>query len=106
MATVFVAGPTAGMTTMEFEPGGVIDLREAARAAGPGGRTTTSTTAVTTTPTGTPTARVDRRAVGEGPRGLSVLALGNWQQIVLIDFDDPPRERRHRAGRGLKHLVR
>ena len=44
LATVFVPGSTAAITTMEFEPGGVHDLRERSTAwCRPG--TTTSTTA-------------------------------------------------------------
>lgn len=93
VATAFVLGSTAALTTMEFEPGGVADLR----------------------------ALLDRLVPAEGDYehnrlnhdsnshahqratliGASEqvpviggrLALGTWQQLVLIDFDDRPRER-------------
>ena len=93
LATAFVRGSTAAVTTMEFEPGGVADLR----------------------------ALLDRLIPAEGDyehnrlnhdtnshahQRASVigaseqvpvldgdLALGTWQQLVLIDFDDRPRQR-------------
>ena len=94
VVTVFVRGSTAAVTTMEFEPGGVADLR----------------------------ALLDRQIPAEGdyehnrlnhdtnshahqrasligasdqvPVLAGRLALGTWQQLVLIDFDDRPRERK------------
>lgn len=93
LLTAFVRGSTAALTTMEFEPGGVADLR----------------------------ALLDRLVPVEGDYehnrlnhdsnshahqrasliGASEqvpvidgrLALGTWQQLVLIDFDDRERER-------------
>ena len=92
-ASAFVRGSTAAITTMEFEPGGVHDLR----------------------------ALLDRLIPVEGdyehnrlnhdsnshahqrasligaseviPVSGGRLALGTWQQLVLVDFDDRPRER-------------
>jgi len=93
LMTAFVRGSTAAITTMEFEPGGVSDLR----------------------------ALLDRLVPVEGdyehnrlnrdsnshahqrasligasehvPVADGRLALGTWQQLVLIDFDDRPRQR-------------
>ena len=93
LVTAFVRGSTAAITTMEFEPGGVADLRD----------------------------RLDRLIPVEGdyehnrlnhdtnshahqrasligaseqvPLVGGRLALGTWQQLVLIDFDDHPRDR-------------
>jgi secondary thiamine-phosphate synthase enzyme len=93
LVTAFVRGSTAAITTMEFEPGGVADLR----------------------------ALVDRLIPAEGdyehnrlnhdtnshahqrasligaseqvPLIDGRLVLGTWQQLVLIDFDDRPRDR-------------
>jgi secondary thiamine-phosphate synthase enzyme len=95
--TVFVTGSTAAVTTMEHEPGGVQDLREALARLLPEAR-----------PEGGDYAhnRLNRddnahahlRASLVGP-SLSVplvrgrLVVGTWQQVVLIDFDDRPRER-------------
>ena len=93
-ASAFVRGSTAAITTMEFEPGGVHDLQRDARAADPARAATTSTTDSTTTRTRTPTS-VPRSS--EPPRwsrsSAAASALGTWQQLVLIDFDDRPRER-------------
>jgi secondary thiamine-phosphate synthase enzyme len=95
--TVFVGGSTAAVTTMEFEPGGVADLREAlARllpAAPPGGGDYAHNRL-----NHDDNAHAHLRASVLGPsvtvplvRGR--LVLGTWQQVVLIDFDDRPRER-------------
>ncbi|MGZ5374914.1 MAG: secondary thiamine-phosphate synthase enzyme YjbQ [Solirubrobacterales bacterium] len=93
LCALFVRGSTAALTTMEYEPGGVRDLK----------------------------ALLDRLVPVEGdyehnrlnhdsnshahqrasligasetvPVQAGRLALGTWQQIVLIDFDDRPRER-------------
>jgi secondary thiamine-phosphate synthase enzyme len=93
VATVFVAGTTAAVTTMEFEPGAVVDLREVLERLIPGeadyehNRRNHDTNA-----------HAHARAAIVGP-AVSVpvvegaLALGVWQQIVLIDFDTRPRER-------------
>ena len=93
IASVFVPGATAAVTTMEYEPGGVKDL----------------------------TALLDRLIPREGdyehnrlnhdsnshahmraaivgpsetiPVVAGELRMGTWQQVVLIDFDDRPRSR-------------
>ena len=93
LVTAFVRGSTAAISTMEYEPGGVSDLR----------------------------ALLDRLIPAEGDyehnrlnhdsnshahQRASVigaseqvpviggrLVLGTWQQLVLIDFDDRARER-------------
>jgi secondary thiamine-phosphate synthase enzyme len=93
LCALFVRGSTAALTTMEYEPGGVHDLQ----------------------------ALLDRLVPVEGdyehnrlnhdsnshahqrasligasetvPVQGGALGLGTWQQIVLIDFDDRPRER-------------
>lgn len=93
VVTVFVKGSTAAVTTMEYEPGGVADLK----------------------------ALLDRLIPAEGdyehnklnndsnshahqrasligaseqvPVFDGELMLGTWQQLVLVDFDDRPRDR-------------
>ncbi|MDH3592878.1 MAG: secondary thiamine-phosphate synthase enzyme YjbQ [Planctomycetota bacterium] len=93
-AHVFVPGATAGVTTIEFEPGCVHDLKEALERVAPRH------------------AHYDHnerwgdgngfshvRAALLGP-SLSVPVidgqpgLGTWQQVVVVDFDNKPRERR------------
>jgi secondary thiamine-phosphate synthase enzyme len=93
LASVFVGGSTAAITTMEYEPGGVADLRALAERLVP----ETGEYAHNTL-NGDDNAHAHLRASLVGP-SLTVpvvggeLALGTWQQIVLIDFDDRPRRR-------------
>jgi len=92
-AVVFVRGSTAALTTMEYESGAVEDLRAMlARLA----------------PEDAPYRHHERWGDRNGAAHLksaligtdlavpierAALALGTWQQIVLIDFDERPRER-------------
>ena len=93
VATVFVPGATAAITTMEFEPGGVQDLKEALDRLIPRegdyahNRLNYDSNS-----------HAHMRAAIVGPSesipiDAGRLLLGTWQQIVLIDFDDRPRER-------------
>jgi len=91
---VFTPGSTAGLTTIEFEPGAVSDLKEAiARIA----------------PEGIAYAHDARWGDGNGFSHVRAALLGpslslpvrggapvtgTWQQIVLVDFDNRPRSRR------------
>lgn len=92
-ATVFVVGSTAGVTTVEFEPGLVKDLQELFERLAP---------------SGAPYHHHERwhddnghshvRASLLGPSLVvpfvdGKLALGTWQQIVYLDFDTRPRDR-------------
>ena len=92
-ALVFVRGSTAAIATMEFEPGGVHDLREMLERLIPTqgdyehNRLNHDTNS-----------HAHQRATVVGPSEAvpvvgGKLATGTWQQIVLIDFDDRPRER-------------
>lgn len=94
LATVFTPGSTAAVTCIEHEPGALADLRRALEEIAPAGRDY---------------AHNQRwhdgngyshlRAALLGP-GLSIPvlegepALGTWQQVVVIDFDNKPRRRR------------
>ena len=91
--TVFVPGSTAGVTTIEFEPGVVKDLTKAFERLIP------------------QNIRYDHDARwGDGngfshvrasllgpsltiPFSSGRLLLGTWQQIILVDFDNRPRDR-------------
>jgi len=92
-ALVFVRGSTAAVTTMEFEPGGVHDLREMLERLIP-----TRGDYRHNELNHDSNSHAHQRATVVGP-SLTVpvvggrLAAGTWQQIVLIDFDDRPRER-------------
>jgi secondary thiamine-phosphate synthase enzyme len=92
-ALAFVRGSTAAITTMEYEPGGVHDLREMVERLIPAegeyehNRLNHDSNS-----------HAHQRASLVGPSiGVPVLdgrlAVGTWQQVVLIDFDDRPRER-------------
>ena len=93
LATVFVTGSTAGVTTIEFEPGLVRDLKEAVERLFP-----ESLRYAHHETGGDDNGFSHLRAAFIGP-SLSVpvdggrLQLGTWQQIVLIDFDVRPRTR-------------
>jgi len=95
IATVFVVGSTAGITTTEFEPGLVNhDLKKAFEDIAPeDGRYVHEQT------WNDDNGHAHVRASLLGP-SMTVpliakkLQLGTWQQIVLIDFDTRPRTRR------------
>jgi secondary thiamine-phosphate synthase enzyme len=93
VAAVFVPGSTAAITAMEHEPGGVHDLRAALERLIPAdleyehNRLNHDTNSH---------AHIKAAIVGPSetfPVHGGRLALGTWQQIVLIDFDDRPRQR-------------
>jgi thiamine phosphate synthase YjbQ (UPF0047 family) len=109
---VFVTGSTAAVTTMEYEPGGVEDLREALerllpRARPGGGDYAHTGSSAPYTGASQPVApenaadddaHAHLRASLVGPSETvplvgGRLVLGTWQQLVLIDFDDRPRQR-------------
>jgi len=93
LATIFVPGATAGVTTVEYESGLVADLKAAFERL---------------VPRDEPYAHDARWGDGNGfshvraallKASLSVpfsggdLTTGTWQQIVVIDFDNRPRRR-------------
>jgi secondary thiamine-phosphate synthase enzyme len=95
VATVFVAGSTAAVTTMEFEPGLVKDFPAMLERAAPS--------------KGVEYEHQRRWHDGNGHShvkaslvGPSVsipfvdgdLVLGEWQQVVLLEFDVRPRKRK------------
>lgn len=92
-AHVFVAGSTAGLTSIEYEPGLLKDLPEAFEKFAPTGVTYHHDA---TWGDGNGYAHV--RAAMLGPSFVAPfrdgrLILGTWQQIVLIDFDNRSRQR-------------
>ena len=93
LATVFVTGSTAGVTTIEYEPGLVQDLKEAVRRLFP-----EHLRYAHHEEAGDDNGFSHLRASFIGP-SLTVpivdgkLQLGTWQQIVLLDFDTHPRRR-------------
>ncbi len=92
-ALVFVRGSTAAISTMEFEPGGVHDLRTMLERLIP-----TTGDYEHNRLNHDSNSHAHQRATLVGPSEAvpildGRLALGTWQQLVLIDFDDRPRER-------------
>jgi secondary thiamine-phosphate synthase enzyme len=93
IATVFVSGSTAGLTTIEFEPGLVKDIADALERVAP-----RDADYAHHERWGDDNGHSHIRASLIGP-SLTVpfsdgrLALGTWQQIVLLDFDTRPRDR-------------
>jgi len=93
LLTVFVPGSTAGITTIEYEPGLLQDLPELCRRLAP---------------SGVPYHHDAAWQDGNGyahilaalfkpslsiPFGNGKPLLGTWQQVVLMDFDNRPRRR-------------
>jgi secondary thiamine-phosphate synthase enzyme len=93
ITTVFVSGSTAGITAIEFEPGVVSDLARAFEQLAPRAAEYKHHLRW-----GDDNGSSHVRAGLLGPsltvpvRGGS-LALGTWQQIVLVEFDTRPRTR-------------
>jgi secondary thiamine-phosphate synthase enzyme len=91
--SVFVPGSTAAVTTMEFERGGVHDLKAALERLVPRegeyehNRLNHDTNSH---------AHIRAAVIGPSetvPLRGGRLGTGTWQQIVLVDFDDRPRQR-------------
>lgn len=94
IVTVFVTGSTAGITTIEFESNLVADFNEMWQKLAPEG-----------VPYHHDNTWGDRNGyahVRSSLLGASIvipfcegkLVLGQWQQVVLSDFDERPRQRR------------
>jgi secondary thiamine-phosphate synthase enzyme len=93
IALLFVGGSTAGLTTLEFEPGAVSDLARlfeeiAARQRDYRHHQTW----------GDDNGHSHVRSALLGPDltlpfAEGALRLGTWQQVVLVDFDTRPRRR-------------
>lgn len=93
LLTLFIPGSTAALTTIEFEPGVVNDLKKAIHRL---------------IPAEIAYEHDQRWGDGNGyahvraalfkpdlsiPIADKLLTLGTWQQIVLLDFDNRPRQR-------------
>lgn len=92
-ALAFVRGSTAAISTMEFEPGGVHDLRAMLERLIP-----THGDYEHNRLNHDSNSHAHQRATLVGASESAPildgrLVLGTWQQLVLIDFDDRPRER-------------
>ena len=92
-ALVFVSGSTAGLTTLEYEPGLLQDLPAAFERLAPRGLRYAHED---TWHDGNGHSHVRASLLGPSltvPFREGRLLLGTWQQIVLLDFDNRPRKR-------------
>ena len=93
LVSLFVSGSTAALTTVEYEPGLIKDLKEFFEKLVPSNRRYHHDDRW-----GDDNGFSHLRAALLGP-SLQVpianrrLALGTWQQIILLDFDNRPRTR-------------
>lgn len=93
IVTVFVLGSTAGVTTIEYEPGLCRDIKDAFERLAPSGAEYEHHRRW-----GDDNGHSHIRAALLGPSltipfSAGALRLGTWQQIVLVDFDTRARER-------------
>jgi secondary thiamine-phosphate synthase enzyme len=93
IVSLFVPGSTAAITAMEYEPGGVQDLRATLDRLIPAGADYEHNRLNHDT-----NSHAHIRAAIVGPSETAPvrdgrLELGTWQQLVLVDFDDRPRQR-------------
>ena len=93
LLTLFVSGSTAALSTIEYEPGLVQDLKEFVEKLIPSDRRYHHDDRW-----GDDNGFSHLRAALFGP-SLQIpiehgrLALGTWQQVILLDFDNRPRTR-------------
>jgi len=94
VVSLFIPGSTAALTTIEYESGAVHDLERAVERIAPANMDYEHNERW-----GDGNGYAHVRAALLGP-SLQVplvdgrLTLGTWQQLVLLDFDNRPRERR------------
>jgi secondary thiamine-phosphate synthase enzyme len=91
---LFVPGSTAGLTTIEFESGCVADLKAAFERMAPRDADYAHNARWGD---GNGFSHVRAALLGPSlavPVGGGAPLLGTWQQVVLVDFDNRPRERR------------
>jgi secondary thiamine-phosphate synthase enzyme len=95
VATVFVTGSTAGLTTVEYEPGLVHDLTAAFERLYPDA---IEYRHHETWHDDNGHSHVRASMLGPSlavPFVEATLTLGTWQQIILVDFDTRPRTREY-----------
>jgi secondary thiamine-phosphate synthase enzyme len=94
LVTVFCPGSTGGVTTIEYEPNLVKDLKEALEVFSPSGKEYHHKK---TWNDDNGSGHIRSSVVGPSisvPVVNGKLALGTWQQLVFCDFDAVPRARK------------
>jgi len=92
-ATIFCPSSTSGLTTIEFEPGALADLKRMFEELVPSDRDYEHNA---TWDDGNGHSHMRASLLGPSltiPFVEKTLTLGTWQQIVYIDFDIRPRQR-------------
>jgi secondary thiamine-phosphate synthase enzyme len=92
-ATVFCPSSTSALTTLEYEPGCVADLKRMFEELLPSGREYAHNA---TWDDGNGHSHLRAALLGPSltvPFSGGRLILGKWQQIVYVDFDTRPRKR-------------
>ena len=93
LANLFIPGATGGLTTMEYEPGLIDDLRQTFQRIAP---EETKYLHNLTHKDRNAHSHIRASLIGPSltiPFENTTLQLGKWQQIVFIDFDNRPRKR-------------
>jgi len=93
IVTVFVKGATGGITTVEYEPGLVDDLKDAFERVAPRNGAYAHNERWHD---GNGFSHVRASLLGPSltvPFSGGILTLGTWQQIIFVDFDNRPRSR-------------
>lgn len=91
--TLFISGSTAGLTTIEYEPGLVKDITRLFEELAPKKKDYAHNR---TWGDGNGYSHVRASLLGPSlviPFVNKALELGTWQQIIFIDFDNRPRSR-------------
>ena len=91
--TIFIAGSTAGVSTIEFEPGVLSDFQSMWERSVPRNISYQHDRAWGD---GNGFSHVRASLLGPSlavPFTNKILALGTWQQIIVVDFDNRPRSR-------------
>ena len=94
LVTVFVPGATGAVTTMEFEPGLIEDLKGALQKLAPDDIDYAHNLRWQD---GNGHSHIRAALIGPGlgiPFSQGRLMLGDWQQIVFLELDAMPRQRR------------
>jgi secondary thiamine-phosphate synthase enzyme len=93
LCTVFISGATGGITTIEYEPGVVRDIKDAFEKIAPREGLYAHNTKWGD---GNGVSHVRAALMKPSlcvPFSAGSLSLGTWQQIVFIDFDTSARQR-------------
>ena len=93
VVTLFVPGSTAGLTTLEYEAGCIEDLKAAVERIVP---ETAEYSHNARWGDGNGFSHVRAALLGPSlqvPFSNKKLQTGTWQQLVLVDFDNRPRQR-------------